>query len=64
MAKNGEVALRLQPGGGLCVPCYPVVDKSGRRCDRDPQLYFLFESKAGNCLREEQWIGQSIAPEA
>ena len=35
MAKNGEVALRLQPGGGLCVPCYPAIDKSGRRRDRD-----------------------------
>jgi hypothetical protein len=38
MAKNGEVALRLQPGGGLCVPCYPAVDKSGRRRDRDPSV--------------------------
>jgi hypothetical protein len=34
MAKNGEVALRLQPGGGLYVPCYPAVYKSGRRRDR------------------------------
>jgi hypothetical protein len=39
MAKNGEVALRLQPGGGLYVPCYPAVYKSGRRRDRGQKLH-------------------------